>query len=1096
MEIGTTKPYGRAQRLFLYLMRTFIFLLCTTMFGLTTRTTFSQEKVTVATDRTLTVDEVFDLIKTQTKYRFIYPQDLFANAPKIDLKKGRVSVEQLLQQAVQKEAFNIILGRNDRIIIRPKQQALQRQITGAVTDTNGVPLQGVTVVLKGTTRGTLTDFEGNYAIQVLDSEQVLVFSYLGFTRQEITVGTQSTIHVKLEESVSALDEVVLNAGYYTVSERERTGSIEKVSAVDIEKQPISNPLAGLQGRAAGVEIVQTSGVTGSRFNIQIRGRNSIRPGANEPLYIVDGVPFSSSSLGEQQSSATVITGGAISPLNNLNPSDIESIEILKDADATAIYGSRGANGVVLITTKKGKVGKTMVELNIQTGFGKVSNTLDVLDTPSYLAMRREAYVNDGIDPLPSNAYDINGTWDENRYTNWQKVLFGKTSYLTNVQGSMSGGSQQTQFLISGNYHRQSNVYYGDYANDKISVLANLNHASKDDRFGLQFSTGYTANTNNLPATGLAATALGLPPNAPELLNDDGSLNWENSTWSNPLRHLEGLYESHSTNLISNMNLRYNLIDDLSLTTNLGYTESHVKELKTTPSTIYDPAYGVGSEYSSAIHNVSQRTSWIVEPQLHFGHDFGNTRLEVLAGLTFQEQKDDRLSQNGQGFTNNSLIKNLAAASNIIPIQDTDQVYRYHAMFGRININHQGKYILNATGRRDGSSRFGPNKRYANFGALGAVWVFSNEKFISQGVPFLSFGKLRASYGTSGNDQIGDYQYLDTYSYGSTQYLNTVGLYPTRLFNPDFGWESNKKFEIGLDLGFFKDRIVLDGSYYKNRSSNQLVGIPLPSTTGFGSIQGNLDATVENTGWELSLNMVNLNSQHLRWSTSFNLTIPRNKLVAFPDLEGSTYANQLVVGEPLNIVKLYQFNGVNPDTGLYEFEDFNGDGNISSPDDRQIIKDVGPRFYGGFANQLSYKKFQFDALFQFSKQEGYNYWYSSGIPGGMANQPLVVLQRWQSEGDQSLVQRFSSGRDSEARRTHSLYSNSDASVSDASYLRLKTLSISYEVAHRNSNGFGCELFLRGQNLWTWTNYKGLDPETQSTSSPPVLRMISVGTQLKF
>nr|WP_288979008.1 SusC/RagA family TonB-linked outer membrane protein [uncultured Allomuricauda sp.] len=971
----------------------------------------------------------------------------------------------------------------------------QSTVTGIVTDPEGNPLAGVSIQLVDAEQGTITDLEGTYNIEVGPKDS-LNFSMVGFKSQTIPINGRDVVDVQLEEDITQLGEVVLNAGYYTVSEQERTGSIIKVQSVELEKQPISNPLAGLQGRAAGVEIVQTSGVTGSKFNIRIRGRNSIRSDGNDPLYIVDGVPFSSSSLGEQQSSSSVITGGAISPLNNLNPSDIESIEILKDADATAIYGSRGANGVVLITTKKGKAGETVFELNILTGMGRVSNTLDLLHTPDYLAMRREAYANDGIEPLPSNAYDINGTWDENRYTDWQKALFGQTSYLTNVQGSVSGGSERTRFLVSGNYHRQSNVYYGGYANDKVSVLANLNHTSKNDRLSLQLSTGYTSNTNNLPATGLVLTATGLAPNAPELVNEDGSLNWADSTWSNPLRHLEGFYESNSTNLISNMNLKYSLFDDLSLTTNLGYTESHVKELKTIPSTIYDPAYGVGPEYSSAIHNVSQRTSWIVEPQLHFSHDFGNTRLEVLAGLTFQEQTDDRLSQNGQGFTSNSLIENLAAASTIIPLQDVEEVYRYNALFGRVNINHQGKYILNATGRRDGSSRFGPNKRFANFGALGVAWVFSEEGFISKALPQLSLGKIRASYGTSGNDQIGNYQYLDTYSFGSTQYQNVVGLYPTRLFNPGFGWESNRKFEIGLDLGFYNDRIVFGGNYYKNRSSNQLVGIPLPRTTGFGSIQGNLDATVENTGWELLLNTVNLDSKNLRWSTSLNITIPKNKLVSFPDLEGSTYANQLVIGEPLNIVKLYQFNGVDPDTGLYQFEDFNGDGTISSPDDRQVVKDLGPKFFGGFANQVSYKKFHLDILLQFTQQEGYNYRYSTGIPGGMTNQPTEVLERWQTVGDQSFIQRFSSGRDSEARSAHSLYSNSDASVSDASYIRLKTLSISYELANRDKHGFGCELFLRGQNLWTWTKYKGLDPETQSMSSPPVLRMISLGTQLKF
>ena len=285
----------------------------------------------------------------------------------------------------------------------------QSTVTGIVTDPEGNPLAGVSIQLVDAEQGTITDLEGTYNIEVGPKDS-LNFSMVGFKSQTIPINGRDVVDVQLEEDITQLGEVVLNAGYYTVSEQERTGSIIKVQSVELEKQPISNPLAGLQGRAAGVEIVQTSGVTGSKFNIRIRGRNSIRSDGNDPLYIVDGVPFSSSSLGEQQSSSSVITGGAISPLNNLNPSDIESIEILKDADATAIYGSRGANGVVLITTKKGKAGETVFELNILTGMGRVSNTLDLLHTPDYLAMRREAYANDGIEPLPSNAYDINGTW--------------------------------------------------------------------------------------------------------------------------------------------------------------------------------------------------------------------------------------------------------------------------------------------------------------------------------------------------------------------------------------------------------------------------------------------------------------------------------------------------------------------------------------------------------------------------------------------------------------------------------------------------------------------------------------------------------------
>ncbi|MHB1107625.1 MAG: TonB-dependent receptor plug domain-containing protein, partial [Lutibacter sp.] len=492
----------------------------------------------------------------------------------------------------------VALANNTSIVAKMQQQTLQ--VSGIITDANGA-LPGVSITVKGKPAGIVSGLNGKYTIEVA-SNDILVFSFLGYKTVIIPVEGRSQIDVQLQEDMTALQEVQINAGYYSVKDSERTGTIAKVKQYDIEQQPISNPLAALQGRVSGVEITQTSGVPGAGFDIKIRGQNSIRSNGNDPLYVIDGVPYSSASLGEQQASS-IIPGLGISPLNNINPQDIESIEILKDADATAIYGSRGANGVVLITTKKGKYGATKVAFNISSGMGTVSNTLDLLSTSEYLAMRREAFANDGIETLPFYAYDVNGTWDQNRQTDWQKVLFGKTSYLTNIQGSISGGNEQTQFLISGNHYKQTSVFPGDYNNNKVSVLSNLSHTSKNNKLSVQLSTNYTANQNSLPGDGiLVLEALSLAPNAPELYNEDGGLNWENSTWSNPLSRFEGIYKANTTTLISNASISYNIIDKLRLSTNLGYTEDHLKEINTVPSTIYDPAYGLGAESSYAVHN--------------------------------------------------------------------------------------------------------------------------------------------------------------------------------------------------------------------------------------------------------------------------------------------------------------------------------------------------------------------------------------------------------------------------------------------------------------------------------------------------------------
>lgn len=969
----------------------------------------------------------------------------------------------------------------------------QSEVHGSITDTNGMPLAGVSIMVKGTQKGTVSDFNGSYSLRA-NTNNVLVFSFLGFKTQEIQIKDLNKLNVQLETDVTTLSTVEINAGYYTVKDKERTGNISRITAKDIETQPVANPLAAIQGRMAGVEVTQTSGVPGAGFNIKIRGQNSILAG-NDPLYIIDGIPYGSETLGNIQVSGTIIPGIGISPLNAINPSDIESIEILKDADATAIYGSRGSNGVVLITTKKGTLGRTGFTLNMSSGFGRVVNMIDLIGTSDYLKLRQEAYANDGVAMLPSNAYDINGTWDKNRQTDWQKELFGKTAYLTNLQGTLSGGTERTRFLISGTYGRQTTVFPGDSHNAKASVLAHIDHASENNKLEVQLSLNYITDFNDLVSSDLIREAYGLAPNAPKLYNDNGSLNWENSTWNNPLRQLEATYRSYTNNLMGNTKISYLITENLKLSTSLGYNQTYLQEKKMTPSTIFNPALGRGSSYSTIRINDANRHSWIAEPQLDWTFNLGDTKIGVLAGMTFQEQKSNQLVNYARGFTTNSFIENIATASNVSILNNAEYTYKYQAVYGRIHINHKGKYLLNITGRRDGSSRFGPNKRFANFGAIGAAWIFSKEPFVETGMPFLSFGKLRGSYGTSGNDQIGDYQYLDSYSFNNAPYQGVIGLEPTRLFNPNFSWEINRKREVALELGFFKDRVLVSSSYYKNTSSNQLVGIPLPSTTGFSSLNANLNAAVENTGLELELQTVNIQQKNFSWTSALNITFPKNRLTAFPNLEGSTYANKLVIGEPLNIQKVYQLEGVNAQTGVYTFKDYNNDGVISSPSDNQVIRDLNAKFFGGLSNTIIFKGFELNFLFQFKNQLGKNY-IATGIPGSLTSLPTPYLKRWQQPGDQTSIQRLTTGQNAEALKAHLNFLESTASIGDASFIRLKNISIAYHLGDKLLNGMGCNIYLQAQNMFTITNYQGLDPETQSSRTIPPLKIITIGTTLNF
>ena len=974
----------------------------------------------------------------------------------------------------------------------------KQEISGHILDGNGIPVFGVNVLIKGTQQGTYTKEDGAFSI-VADPSDVLVISYLGFKPLEIEVGVKKQFTITLEDDITALDVVNINAGYYAVSEKERTGNIAKVDSKIIEKQPVNNPLGAMQGYMSGVDIIQDTGVPGGGYDIQIRGKNFIN-GSTEPLYIVDGVPFGSESLGVSEVSAG-INNGNISPLNALSPTDIESIEVLKDADATAIYGARGANGVVLITTKRGEAGTTQFKMNVTSSLGQVSHFLDLMNTSEYLELRREAVTNDGYGALlESSAFDFVWpdlkTWDQDRYTNWQKELIGGTAYRNTAQLSVSGGSAQTQFLISGAYQKETTVFPGDSNYKKYSIHSNLNHSSDNEKFSINMSANYAKEHNYMPRTDLTNMAYSLSPNAPELYTEDGELNWENNTWDNPLAVLEDEYYAEINTLMTNINLSYLLLPSLKVLGNLGYNNYQITSYKLLLNTSRNPSFGFTPEgYSSITTNDSSRDSWIIEPQLQWVKQWGNINLDVLVGTTFQSQTTDQLVIKGTGFPNNSLVNNIAAASELEIRNSSNSEYNYQAFFGRINLKLKDRYIINLTGRRDGSSRFGPGKQFGNFGAVGVAWVFTEEAVLKSNA-VLSFGKLRGSYGTTGSDNIGDYKFLSTYSVTGNDYDGTLVLEPSGISNPFFGWEVNNKLEIGLELGFFKNRMLLNTAWYQNRSSNQLVGIPLAATTGFSSLTGNFDATVQNTGLEFDVHVKNIQGENFQWTTSFNMSLPKSKLLEFPNLENSVFASKYVVGQPITIQKLFNALGVDPDTGMYQFEDYNNDGAISSLEDRQWIEDLAPEFYGGLGNTFSYKNLSLDVFFQFKKQKSYNELKQQAAPGLMNNASVSFLNRWQEPGDQTPLMIATSGFDFNLIPSRDNYRLSNRTISDASYIRLRNITLNYSVPKALTQKLALNVYVQGQNLWTLTKFKGPDPDQPSYIILPPLRQIAIGAQIHF
>ncbi len=1054
-------------------------------------------------------------IEGAAKIKFVYSEDQLNLGERISIEAEKRTLRDLLDELLtphgikykvheKEEAITLKWQRENpnekaSLIDEPDQRTERKQaatVTGTVTDAaTQLPLAGVNVVVKGTTQGTSTDAEGNYTLQAEDNN-VLVFSFIGYKTIEVIAGNRLVIDVGLEENVSSLGEVVINAGYWQVTDKERTGNISKVKAEVIEKQPVQNPLAALQGRVPGLEITQQSGVPGGNFRVRIRGTNSIANG-NDPLFIVDGVPYTSTPMSFSETSSQILNYGS-SPLNNINPSDIESIEVLKDADATGVYGSRGSNGVILITTKKGKAGKTKVDMNFYTGVGHVTRKLDLLNTQQYISMRKEAFANDGVTPTVGNARDLL-VWDTTRYTDWQKELIGGTARTTDAQLSFSGGEQYTQFSFGAGYHKETTVLPGDNSDQRFSAHIGISNTSPNQKLKTYAKVNYSASISDLINKDLTGIAVLLPPNAPALYDENGDLNWDGwdtqGVYENPVAFLKRRYEAKTNNLIASTEIGYMLLPSLELKLRAGFTNINMDAFNLVPLSSRAPSV-VSNYFNTTVFSNSTFQNWIVEPQANWKPKIGNGVLDVLIGTQFLDQTTEGLEQIATGFTSEALMKNIGAAPDPTLSTNYYSQYRYHAVFGRINYAYNAKYIVNITGRRDGSSRFGPDKQFANFGAIGAAWIFSDENFMKGASSFLSFGKLRGSYGITGNDQLSDYRYLDAYTTSSGTYQGIVGLTPVSLSNPDFAWETNKKLEAALELGFFKDRIFTSISFYRNRSSNQLVGNPLPPTAGFTSIQANFPATVQNSGIEIELNTINIQKETIAWTTSLNISVPKNELLEFPDLAlFPVYSNRYVVGEPLTIDMTYHYLGVDPTTGIYQFEDIDGDGNFTVAD-RKTVKFIGPKFYGGFQNSLSYKGFRFDFLFQFAKQQGRNYITLSQTPGLMFNQTDYVLSRWQNENDESDIQRF--GINSQTSTPYGRLQVSDRSVSDASFIRLKNISISYLFPSNWISRVGISnvrVFIQGQNLLTVTGYKGLDPENQTYVLPP-LRILTCGVSISF
>ena len=1049
------------------------------------------------------LEKTFKEIRKQTGYTFVYTREQINKSNPVSINIKNTSINDALDVCFANQPLTFIIE-DKHIIVKDKPNKTNLpaadvglDVKGKVVNEQNEPVVGATVAIESTEMAMATDSKGEFGFTNLKPLSILVVTSIGYQTVKIPIDGRTFVAIRLHASIAILDETIIK-GYYTTSKRLNTGSVSKVTSEEISNQPVSNLLATLEGRGPGLLVTQANGLPGSNFTLRIRGQNSIQNG-NSPLYIIDGVPFLNDAERLTQRDGI----NANSPFNSINPNDIESIEILKDADATAIYGSRGANGVILITTKKGKAGKTSVDVNYYSGWGKVTRTMSYMNTQQYLQMRHEAFSNDAVIPDASNAPDLL-LWDTTRYTDWKKLLIGGTANSTNLNVRLSGGNTFTKFSLGANYYKETTVFPGDFADNRSDVNLILSHSSEDNKFNTTISTSYSYDQSNLTRQDFT-TFINNPPNMYSPYNSSGKLVWSEGGYAagNPLSILLQKYSGITDRLTASAVLSYNLFPFVTIKTNVGYNYIDFDETSIFPIKAQDPQY---NPHGSASFGNNFSRTWIIEPQLEFNHKIGKKgNFSFLLGTTWQENQGKSNIVDATGYTNDDLLYSISGAANKTSSNSYNQ-YNYEALFGRINYDWDHKYLVNLTGRRDGSSRFGPDKQFANFGAMGLGWIFSDEKTIQKALPFLSFGKLRGSYGITGNDQIGNYQYLDTWSNTQYPYQGQPGLLPSRLFNPDYSWEENRKLEVATELGFINNRILLTANWFLNKSANQIIRYSLPSQVGGNPainstfILRNFPGVVENTGWEMELNTTNIKGKNFSWNTSFNLTIPRNKLLKFPGLSSSSYAYNYIIGKSLNIIYQYHYLGVDPKTGIYKLEDVNHD-NQFDENDYVYGGTTDPKFYGGFENSFQYKGWQLDFLFSFIKQKGIDPIFSSySANGSLINAPTEVLNHWVKPGDVKPYEQYTEDFNNPAYYPATFdVATSDAVLTDASFIRLKNISLSYSLPQATLKKLKiekCRLYFLGQNLLTFTKYKGGDPESQTPTSLPPLKMLTAGIQITF
>ena len=1057
--------------------------------------------------------DVIREIERVSEYRFFYNEDLQGLDQKISINTSDANIQTVLNEIQRQTSIHYVIKENNQIVLsagvksnKTQQVGDSRIIKGTILDATGMPVIGANVMVKGTTNGTITDMDGKFSLEV-DKNAILVVSYIGYANQEIKVGNQNTLSITMKEDAEALDELVV-VGYGTVKKSDLTGSVGSVSMEDVNKVGITSADRALQGQVAGVQVNARSGQPGESMMIRVRGGNSLS-GGNEPLYVIDGMPVEGMS-------------------SDINPEDILSMEVLKDASSTAIYGSRGANGVVMITTKRGKEGKTTVDYNGYIGVSQLRKKLDLLEKDDYIAMVNEVSVNDGngilITPeqaalLPNN--------------DWQDLAY-QTALTHSHQFSVSGGNDKTKVYSSLNYMNQEGIIKGSNYN---RFALRINGDQKiTDKISLNASVAYsygTQNTANSNADGygaIAYTAMVMPP-IQEIKDEYGNYTvFSGTPWggTNPVGMAE-LYKNQNINsrLLANLSLSWDIIEGLNFRVNAG------AEVVASESDRYIPiGLSAGGQLDGdASKSKSNYYTLINENILTYNKTFNDIHaLNVMGGITFQSYEYNSLSGSGTGFLRDVYeTNNLGVAMTPgIPSSGYSD-YRMASFLGRVNYGLMDRYLLTVTARYDGSSKFSKNHKFAFFPSAALAWRVSEEGFMKD-MEWWSNFKVRTSVGQTGNQSISPYQTFARLGTSSPVFGNgkVIGFGLSSIANDDLKWETTTQTDLGIDLGFLDNRINFAFDYYWKQTRDLLYSATLPPSSGFSSMLRNI-GRIDNKGFEISINTVNMKGK-VNWTTSLNIS--SNKSIV-KDLGTDVYGNKIErmdapIGGgnwfPLFLGKApfqlygYEIEGIyqtdeearlngeaTKHAGDYRYKEIDGKPGITTGD-KTILANTQPKFTFGLTNTINWNNFELSFLVTGSIGGDIVNEFNKSITniGGTWN---VRKDAWEGRWQEGKGGKYA--RASASTKDYLAFGDPNSIwVEDGSYVRFKDIKLSYTLPSSWFSGSkkpNVSLYVSGQNLITITGYSHYDPEASWTGSAvngwdrgvyPSAKSYTLGLNVKF